>query len=633
MKRINYLKEIKFIVGFIFVLIVCNFGTIHVKAGTSPIKYDVHATNVGWLNGYHEGDIGGTTGMGYAMQAIRIYLNGIDGNIEYQTHLRDIGWTTFVKNGEVSGTEGQNRAMEAIKIRLTGEVAKVYDVYYRVHVQDIGWLDYACNGQIAGSTGCGLQIEAIQIKLVPKGTNFYTVEKTIIGYTIPTGSIRTYSDMAGTVSGSINGNNISFTIKKIYNSGWLEIEYLTSSGYKTVFTQGTNFFTNLNMGAVTRLGSDMTVYSHSDLQKKFGTVYGTDKIMIVGYSETNTQIIYPISQNRYKVGWIKGIYNMDTDIEAMIPDGCYQIKSAINQNYVLDVYKADNKDGTNVQIYNNGMGTNQCFVIKRQENGYYTIAALHSNKLLDVDKDASHNGANIIQCQSNGTGGNNQLWKIWKTKDGYYKFQSKSSGLFLDVSGGNAFNENNVQIWEGNETNAQKFVLQGVATEDSSTQSTIFKMPLDGVRCTWRSYTNWSWGNNRGGSGRVYHLGIDIIGTNDNVQATANGTVAACGWNNANGNYVVLKHTLDGKIIYSFYAHLAEITVSKNQTVTQGQKIGVVGNTGSSSAGKHLHFAMMDTLWNGSYYGYATYFSGNYKKYNGVVYYNPVYIIENQRLP
>ena len=65
-------------------------------------------------------------------------------------------------------------------------------------------------------------------------------------------------------------------------------------------------------------------------------------------------------------------------------------------------------------------------------------------------------------------------------------------------------------------------------------------MPLDNARCTWRSYSNWSWGNNRngGGGGRVYHLGVDIIGSNDNVHATANGKVAASGWNNANGNWI-----------------------------------------------------------------------------------------------
>lgn len=163
---------------------------------------------------------------------------------------------------------------------------------------------------------------------------------------------------------------------------------------------------------------------------------------------------------------------------------------------------------------------------------------------------------------------------------------------------------------------------------------TAFQMPLVGARCTWRSYTNWSWGNNSGAGGsRVYHLGIDIIGTSDNVMAAAKGTVAQCGYNGANGNYVVLKHTISGQTVYSFYAHLASYSVKRGNTVSKGAKIGIVGNTGSSSRGKHLHFAMMNTLWNGSYYGYSTYFTGNKTTYAGVTYYNPIYVIQNNRLP
>lgn len=182
---------------------------------------------------------------------------------------------------------------------------------------------------------------------------------------------------------------------------------------------------------------------------------------------------------------------------------------------------------------------------------------------------------------------------------------------------------------------ANRYIKGDTAMAPAPTAQTAasFQMPLDNARCTWRSYSNWSWGNNRGGSGRVYHLGIDIIGSNDNVRATANGTVAAAGWNNANGNYVVLKHNLNGQTFYSFYAHLSRRNVSKGASVGKGATIGNVGNTGSASGGKHLHFAMMNSLWAGSYYGYATYFSGNKTNYSGVTYYNPVYVINNSRLP
>lgn len=163
-----------------------------------------------------------------------------------------------------------------------------------------------------------------------------------------------------------------------------------------------------------------------------------------------------------------------------------------------------------------------------------------------------------------------------------------------------------------------------------------FQMPLANARCSWSSSNNWSWGENKYGGGyssaRVYHLAVDLLGSSDDVYSTADGTVVKSGWNDANGNYVVIKHNLPERSIYSFYAHLSSRTVSEGTMVSKGQKIGVVGNTGNID-GKHLHFAITDTLRNGDYYGYSTYFTGNSCKYRDVTYYNPVYVINNGKLP
>jgi murein DD-endopeptidase MepM/ murein hydrolase activator NlpD len=58
------------------------------------------------------------------------------------------------------------------------------------------------------------------------------------------------------------------------------------------------------------------------------------------------------------------------------------------------------------------------------------------------------------------------------------------------------------------------------------------------------------------------------------------------------GNYVTLKHA-NGE--YSFYAHLIphSVTVKKGDFVNQGQKIGLLGNSGNSDS-PHLHFHLMD---------------------------------------
>lgn len=135
---------------------------------------------------------------------------------------------------------------------------------------------------------------------------------------------------------------------------------------------------------------------------------------------------------------------------------------------------------------------------------------------------------------------------------------------------------------------------------------------------------------------RPYHLGIDVASRsgNENVYSISNGTVAATGYNSSNGNFVIIKHNINGNTIYSFYAHLKNYCVYKNSSIAKGQKIGIFGNTGSASAGRHLHFAITNTLSSsGGYYGYGTISSGNRVTYNNIVYYNPFYVINNGKLP
>ena len=172
--------------------------------------------------------------------------------------------------------------------------------------------------------------------------------------------------------------------------------------------------------------------------------------------------------------------------------------------------------------------------------------------------------------------------------------------------------------------------------------NTKFQYPMKNAYCTWSTKTDMSWsGRNYSSSrpDRPDHVGIDIYGTNGTVYAAANGKVVACSSSNsgANGRYVVIEHTLGGKKIYSFYAHLASLNVSKGSTVTTSTKIGTAGGSGygkNNAYGTHLHFAITDTLMsNGNYVGYSSTFSGNKKTHNGITFYNPVYVITYNKLP
>ena len=157
----------KYIRIFLVLFLFCFYLT-SVKADEPNIVYTSHVQNQGWQNNVKNGEISGTTGRTLRIEAIRIDLNGIGGEVVYSSHIQNVGWQKEVTNTLVSGTTGRSLRLEAIKINLTGEVAEKYDVYYQAHVQNQGWQPWKKNGEISGTTGMNRRLEAIRIKLVSK---------------------------------------------------------------------------------------------------------------------------------------------------------------------------------------------------------------------------------------------------------------------------------------------------------------------------------------------------------------------------------------------------------------------------------------------------------------------------------
>jgi hypothetical protein len=96
---------------------------------------------------------------------------------------------------------------------------------------------------------------------------------------------------------------------------------------------------------------------------------------------------------------------------------------------------------------------------------------------------------------------------------------------------------------------------------------------------------------------RPDHHGIDIAKSGDvPVVAAASGTVSKSYYSDSYGNVVFIRHTINGTQYETVYAHLRNRAVSEGQTVSQGQFIGYMGNTGQSS-GQHLHFEIHKPYW------------------------------------
>ena len=96
---------------------------------------------------------------------------------------------------------------------------------------------------------------------------------------------------------------------------------------------------------------------------------------------------------------------------------------------------------------------------------------------------------------------------------------------------------------------------------------------------------------------RVYHNGIDLVGTDKTVRAVVCGVVGqstiitdpanrTSEW----GNYVRIDGE-DGRLYY--YCHLSKRIVSRGDKVSVGDVLGIEGSTGKST-GSHLHFEVRE---------------------------------------
>jgi len=119
----------------------------------------------------------------------------------------------------------------------------------------------------------------------------------------------------------------------------------------------------------------------------------------------------------------------------------------------------------------------------------------------------------------------------------------------------------------------QVFAYTGVVPSTAKLGSGSFVWPASG------SISQGYWGG---------HPAIDIAGwTGAPVKAADSGYVALAtgGWSGGYGNHVIVDH---GNGFVTLYAHLNSIYVQAGESVTRGQQIGSLGNTGNST-GPHLH--------------------------------------------
>lgn len=189
---------------------------------------------------------------------------------------------------------------------------------------------------------------------------------------------------------------------------------------------------------------------------------------------------------------------------------------------------------------------------------------------------------------------NNELKKLQEEKKSYAnKLTEEEKEIQKEIEELEAFNrEMDKKIKEAEERYRKQ--LEALKNNSSSTVagSGFFIKPISGGTMTANGYYP---------SSGKYHGAIDwAIPSGTKVVAAADGVVmTTANLSGSYGTYVVIRHA-NG--LQSYYAHgtKGSIVVSPGDTVKQGQKIMLSGNTGNSS-GPHLHFEVRKSPYNYSY--------------------------------
>ena len=145
-----------------------------------------------------------------------------------------------------------------------------------------------------------------------------------------------------------------------------------------------------------------------------------------------------------------------------IGEGYYEIRSALNEKMGVEVKGGGKNAKENIQLGKSEGKNSQIFKVEKTKDGYYTIMAVCSRKVLDVQEGKKAKGTNVWQYDANG--GNAQKWAIKPSDKSqkYFYIKSKLGEFNLDVSGGKATNGNNIRIWSCNGTKSQKFKFEKV---------------------------------------------------------------------------------------------------------------------------------------------------------------------------
>lgn len=217
-----------------------------------------------------------------------------------------------------------------------------------------------------------------------------------------------------------------------------------------------------------------------------------------------------------------------------IKDGYYNIRSASDNNFGLDVEAKSKENSANVHLWTVGAGNNQKWNVKYLGNGYYSMTAAHSRKALDMQNAGIDNYCNVQQYDNSAATNDAQQWLIKETGDGAYYIIHKN-GLFLDIADGTIANGTNIRGHVGNRSAAQKWVFTTVDIDKEAPVISDIKI----TNLTHSGYTVTCTVKDNEGVTSVRMPTWSVANGQDDLkwyEATINGNTATCDIKTSNHN-------------------------------------------------------------------------------------------------
>lgn len=276
--------------------------------------------------------------------------------------------------------------------------------------------------------------------------------------------------------------------------------------------------------------------------------------------------------------------NAATSYTITVKTGSSSTIKNVGSNKMLNVYGSKSANNTNITVYQNDNTSGQQITPTAYNGAFYFTFKCSTSRALNIYGTSCKENANV--CIWNITKNPTQLWILeYVPSKNAFIIRSKSNTNYCLTANGSS-NSSNVCIKKYTGSSYQLWT------------SSLFSAKANNTNNTSDSVCNMIWPiadgkgkvTHEAGEIRSYekHAGADIGSCADaSVISIADGTVLAAGFDNARGNYVAISHN-NG--YFCVYQHMKSTPlVKKNDKVKQGQKIGVVGNTGNSY-GAHLHF-------------------------------------------